>query len=229
MSLEVSAEMARGAASARSPHDVLGLDVGGVLLRSPWELLRERYGDGTNAAKALYGPLSDGTDTAYDEMLAGTITETQYWRHFCEEVRGGLKDFADSEDPVRDLIARSSSPLRQSMIEWVQSFVAAGGSVVTFSNGLYRTLGRAWWQASVPGGIISMHIDASETGIRKPDVRAFRPLLMELEASPSRRAMYVDDNPHYAAAAESTGVPSLWFRITHQSTCLEKMSAFYGR
>lgn len=210
----------------RASASVVGLDVGGVLILSPWELLVRRY-PSHGGILELLGPYSQGTDKTYDAMIAGTISEAEYWQQFSTAIQRLVPTFAASDNPVRDLILCSQSPTRGSLLNWIREFVGVGGLVLTFSNGLFKNLGKRWWADNIPQSLIHKHYDASETGIRKPDVRVFGPLIDYGRDPSTCRVLYVDDNPHYAAAATSIGIPSLWFSAADSEVSLRKMSSFY--
>lgn len=217
-----------GTGAASQSFGILGLDVGGVLLLSPWELLSRLYPTLTATAPNLFGPFSGGADMAYEAMLSGKLSETQYWESFTLEVRRYVRELAGSPNPVRDLILAFPHPIRENMLVWMRSFVALGGRVLTFSNGLYRHLGRTWWADNIPSKLVEAHFDASETGIRKPDVNVFSPLVAITKHLPNLRVLYIDDNPHYLKAAEQAGIPGIWFLAARERMCLEQVSAFYG-
>jgi FMN phosphatase YigB (HAD superfamily) len=215
-------------AAPTSSLGIVGLDVGGVLILSPWELLSQLQPTLTETAPYLFGPFSGGADMTYEAMLSGKVSEMQYWENFASQARREVPDLAGSSNPVRDLLLAFQHPVRQSMLVWMRSFVAQGGRVLTFSNGLYRHLGRTWWVDNVPTTLVEAHFDASETGIRKPDPNVFVPLVSLSNCAPNTRVLYVDDNPHYIRAAESVGIPGIWFLAAREQMCLEQLTAFYG-
>jgi hypothetical protein len=209
-----------------SCHGILGLDVGGVLLLSPWELLLQVVPDPQRIGP-FCGPLSDGADKAYETMLSGRITESQYWEYFSSGVRSCVDALRTADNPVSHLIRNNDQVIRPAMLAWAREFVLSGGALVTLSNGLYRNLGRDWWSQAIPPGLVERHIDALDTGVRKPDVRAFHELLALSKARQTRSVIYVDDNPHYVNAANAAGLAGLWFRITDEHACLTQLSRFY--
>jgi hypothetical protein len=206
---------------------VVGLDVGGVLLRSPWELLSAAWPDVKRTAPSLLGPFSQGRDSLYAAVTRGALSETEYWSRFSVSATRIVPMLKESANPVRDLILASPSPIRMSLIEWIRGFVASNRYVITFSNGLYRNLGKNWWVANIPQRLIHKHYDASETHIRKPDVRVFAPLTDFCRNFEKSTVVYVDDNPHYVSAAKSVGVRGLWFCAANEGRSLRRLTSLF--
>ena len=206
---------------------VLGLDVGGVLIRTPWEIIKSDFPIIAQHEINILGPFSEGTDSQYLRLLAGSLSETEYWHSFRMEVRKRIKHLSKSEDPVRDLIINSDHPFRESIMGWLPTFVSKGGTVYTFSNGLFRILGKRWSELNMPNAVISQHFDASETGIRKPTREAFSPLVDAHNSGNLNRVVYMDDNPYYAAAAASCGIVGLWFSVVKEQASLELLSVYF--
>lgn len=205
----------------------LGVDVGGVIVLSPWELLEQRVPHMRSALCDVMGPFGEGRDAAYQSMLDGRLSESAYWELFVEQVKARVPAFRDSMNPIRDLILEVADPFRASVVVWLRSFVARGSIVYTFSNGLHRNMGRGWFEGRYPPGIVTKHFDALDTGIRKPDRGAYGPLAAFRTGDKAARVAYVDDNPHYAAAAGQLAIAGFWFNPANETASIEAVSTYF--
>lgn len=205
----------------------LGIDVGGVIVLSPWELLEQRVPHLRPALCDVMGPFGEGRDTAYASMLDGRLSESAYWELFVEQVKTRVPAFRDSMNPIRDLILGVADPFRASVIVWLRSFVARGLIVYTFSNGLHRNMGRGWFEDRYPPGIVTKHFDALDTGIRKPERDAYGPLAAFRTGDKLARVAYVDDNPHYAVAAGQLAIAGFWFNLANEAAAIEAVSTYF--
>lgn len=207
---------------------ILILDVGGVIIKSPWELLQESYPDVKNTYPDLLGPLVDINNSEYQKLISGSLSEPDYWINFSSKLQKSFSDFECSKNPIRELILKSKFPIRNELIKLLGFFVLRGGKVITFSNGLYKNLGADWWSKNGPMNLISKHLDASETGMFKPNSLAFRLLLEEIKEYSSNAVLYLDDNPVYVDVAQSIGMQSNIFSITNQQYNLDMITNFFG-
>jgi FMN phosphatase YigB (HAD superfamily) len=206
---------------------LLGLDVGGVLLRSPWELLSEQYPHLPELLPGVFGPLSRGRDALYADFQAGRVSETDYWIYFSDCLVRHTCEFRGSDNPVRTLITASRDPVRAGLRQWLSEFASDGGQIFTFSNGLYRNMGKAWAEAHLPMDLVCGHFDASETKIRKQDERSFAPLLDRMHLHADCATLYVDDNPYYVLVAERAGIPGIVFWATEEERSIALISSFF--
>ena len=174
---------------------VLGLDLGGVIIPA--------FGAGVVCAVAAEA----GTDPAALEAL------------FVRDLREGLWSGEMGEGEFWErLLAAAGLPGREA--EWgarvsglLAPLPAAGrvagwarrARVVALSN--HR---RPWLDAALgPTGLLGAFAEvvvSSETGLVKPDPRAFAPLLRDVEP---RRVLYVDDQAANTRAAAAEGMATI--------------------
>lgn len=204
-------------------NGIFALDIGGVIVRSPWELLDDLYPELRVKSPELLGPITKKADEDYIDLISGAISEPEYWVRFALKTQSSLDDFKESSNPIRDLVLKSNDPLRHSLIHWLERFVRQDGIVITLSNGLYKNLGREWWIENGPVHLISKHFDSLETGLYKPNPDVFRQLLKECEKMGSNLLLYVDDNPIYVAEAIKVGINALQYSIEDQGKSIERI------
>lgn len=203
--------------ASRPDHDVLLLDFGGVCLLNPVELhgyAEEVLGLAAGTLDWL-GPIDPSTDPLWQEMTANTgLTERDYWAARADEV-GKL---AGRTFATRDYMAVLYEPARPELIRpeavaTVQQARAAGYGVSVLTNDLSAFHGHEWQQGIAFFGLVEHLIDCSDTGVLKPDPRAFARACEVLGADPAR-ILFVDDLNHNADGARRFGLDALWFDVS---------------
>lgn len=207
---------------------ILILDVGGVIIKSPWELVKEQFRSTHLKDTRLLGPFEQNSNTEYKKFITGEMSAANYWLFFSKIINSTIDEFNNSSNPIRDLILFSPSPIRKDLLSILKLFIEAGGEIITFSNGLYENLGREWWQQNGPIELVSKHFDCSLLGVLKPKSEAYDEIIKETKNYPKEKVLYLDDNPHYVKAALNLGINSKIFSITNQKQNEKTLMKFIG-
>jgi putative hydrolase of the HAD superfamily len=174
------------------------LDIGGVILRNARELIRARVsreGDAVGAYVAEHD-VAGPDDAQWSAMLRHEITERQYWADRAREIGAvlGHEDWTTRDlmtwlyhDPEADF-------LNDEVVELMVDTVAAGLPLVAFTNDLVDFHGREWADAQDWLKHFDRVVDGSDTGILKPDPRAYD-LAIEATGLPAGQIVYLDDMP----------------------------------
>lgn len=203
-------------APATSSYDCLLLDFGGVCLLNPVELhAKAETALGLEPGTLTWrGPLDPSTDELWRQMVGGEgLTEREYWAIRAAEVG----ELAGREMDVRHYMNVLYLPpddglVRPQCVETVGRAKASGVSVSVLTNDLRAFHGREWEQGITLLSQIDQLVDCSDTGILKPDRRAFQ-RAVEMTGFAADRILFVDDLPLNVAGAEDFGIDALWFDI----------------
>lgn len=193
------------------PFDGLLLDFGHVVLLTPFEvhgIVEQHYGLAPGTLDWL-GPYDPATDPLWVDQQAGRISERDYWRIRAEEVTpGGLREYIRVcyAAPEEDIIRPEAAAL-------VAEAKAAGIRVGVLTNETELFHGREWMDRLAFFAAMDAVIDATVTGILKPDSRAYT-LALEALGLPAERVLFVDDQPANVAGAEAVGIPTVHFDVT---------------
>ena len=196
--------------------DGLLLDVGAVLVRTPFEMHRvseHRYGLPPGSLTWM-GPYDPATDPLWRKMRAGKVSELDYWRQRAEETErragrgGGLQDYMAMcyGGPQSEFVR----PEAQALVDDAR---AAGLRIGILTNETELLQGRAWVERVDILQRADVCVDASVTGVMKPDPGAYGLALDALGLAPER-VLFVDDQPTNVSGAEAVGIPAVHFDPT---------------
>ena len=201
---------------AALPFDGLLLDVGAVVVRTPFEMHRVaevRYGLAPGSLGWM-GPYDPSSDPLWRSMQAGRLSELDYWHQRAEETErragrhGGLQDYMQMcfGGPQSEFVRPEAEAL-------VADARAAGMRIGVLTNETELMQGRAWIDRVDVFRSVDALVDASVTGIMKPDPAAYALALDEL-GLPADRVLFVDDQPKNVAGAEAVGITAVCFDPT---------------
>jgi putative hydrolase of the HAD superfamily len=203
----------------------LMLDFGSVISKSAFENLPlvER-GLGLEAGTLSWrGPLDAEGDPLWRDMLAGRISERQYWGRRAAEIGalvGEEWDIRIFNDRAFAIVG--SAWFREEFVELLAEAQCTGIRSGVLTNELELFHG-AEWLAQVPAlKYIDIIVDATHTKILKPDPRAYKLGLEALRAAPER-TLFVDDQLHNVRGAEAIGIPSLHFDISRPAEMVREI------
>jgi putative hydrolase of the HAD superfamily len=193
--------------------DGLLLDVGAVIVRTPFELHRvaeARYGL-PSGSLGWMGPHDPASDPLWRSMQAGHLSELDYWHRRAEETerlagrRGGLQEYMATcfGGPQSEFVRPEAEAL-------VADARAAGLRIGVLTNETELLQGRDWIERVDVLRSVDALVDASVTGIMKPDPAAYA-LALEALGLPAGRVLFVDDQPRNVAGAEAVGIPAIRF------------------
>jgi putative hydrolase of the HAD superfamily len=203
----------------------LVLDFGGVISRT----LFETHAD-TEAALGLpagtltwRGPFDPASDALWRDMQSGRISERDYWLARTREV-GSL--LGEQWNEMQTLVqrARGAEPdavARPETLALMREAVAAGKRLAILSNELDLFYGAALRQRMAALRDVELIVDATYTGILKPEPRAYALCTQQLGLAPGD-CVFVDDQQRNVDGATAAGMVALWFDVTRpQQSCDE--------
>lgn len=198
--------------------DLLLLDFGGVCLLNPVELHEyaiETLGVDAEALTWL-GPLNPATDPLWESMIAGELTERDYWARRAADV-GAAIDRPDLS--TREYMSLLYEPARPELIRTAATTVvrnarAAGFGVSLLTNDMRAFHGREWESGIDFLSLMDHIVDCSDHPFLKPDRRAFE-LACSTTGVAAERTLFIDDQPGNIAGAVDAGLHTMWFDIAN--------------
>jgi len=212
----MNAPDARAGQVGERPFDALLLDFGNVVSISVFERQRENEAILGLAPGTLdwLGPVDPRTDPLWRRMSAGEISERDYWALRAAEVGRMLGHAAWTPLDFIGAI-RGDDPnraVRECALRTVAQARAAGLRVGVVSNELELFWGRPFMDRLALLREIDVLVDATHTGVLKPDPRAYRAALEALGVA-AGRALFVDDQPRNVEGARAVGMEAIFFDI----------------
>lgn len=207
------------------------LDFGGVISRTLFETHAE-----TERALGLApgtltwrGPFDPDTDALWRDMQAERLSERDYWLARTREVARLVgEDWQRMEDFVKR--ARGADPaavIRPEAVAAIDAAAAAGCRLAVLSNELDLFYG-ADFRARLPLlERFDVIVDATHTGILKPDPRAYRECLDALGMA-AADAVFVDDQMRNVRGAQAVGLPAVHFDVMRPGPSYERALALLG-
>ncbi len=207
------------------------LDFGGVVSRTLFETH-----DLTEAALGLptgsltwQGPFAPDSDTPWRAMQADEMTERNYWGQRTREV-GQLvgEDWTEMSQFVR--AARGADPDAVIRPEFRACIAACKGAdirLAILSNELDLFYGADFREKLPFLKDFEVIVDATYTGILKPDARAYEAVLEEL-ALPASACVFVDDQLRNIKGADAIGLPRVHFDVTSPATSYQEALGLLG-
>jgi putative hydrolase of the HAD superfamily len=209
----------------------LVLDFGGVISRTLFETHAE-----TEAALGLApgtltwrGPFDPAGDPLWQAMQADRISERDYWLARTREV-GRLvgEDWTRMEQFVQR--ARGADPalvIRPEAVQAIGAARAAGCRLAVLSNELDLFYG-ADFRARLPLlAAFELIVDASYTGLLKPDQRAYAAVTEGLGLAPAD-CVFVDDQARNVAGARAAGWQVVQFDVHAPAASYRQALALLG-
>ena len=193
----------------------LVLDFGGVISRTMFEThpITERALGLTPGSLTWRGPFDPASDPLWVDMQENRITERDYWRTRVAEVgslfgeRWEMSDFvrrARGDDPI--------STMRPEAVRTIEAAAAAGKRLAILSNELDLFYGEGFTRRFPLLSDFEVVIDATYTGILKPDPRAYQ-LCLEALKLPADQCVFVDDQRRNIDGAEKAGMSTVHFDV----------------
>ncbi len=201
-------------------YDVLLLDFGGVCLLNPVELhsyAETRLGLEPGSLTWL-GPIDPSTDELWQRMIAGDgLNERGYWAQRAAEVGAA----AGIELDTRGYMTLLFDPPRAGLVRpeataVVEAAKGSGFTVAVLTNDMRAFHGREWEAGIDFLGLVDHIVDCSDTGILKPDPRAYERAISTTGAA-AERTLFVDDQPLNIEGAQAVGMHTHWFDIANAS------------
>ena len=197
------------------------MDFGGVISRTMFETHPM-----TEAALGLpagtlswRGPFDPASDPLWRDMLADKLTERDYWWYRTQEVAKLVgAGWTEMSDFVR--AARGAEPdavIRPEALDAIARVRAAELKLAVLSNELDLFYGETFRERLAVLDDFDAIVDATHTGILKPDPQAYELCCAALDVAP-RDCVFVDDQPRNLRGAESAGMIAVPFDVRDPRT-----------
>ncbi len=194
----------------------LVLDFGGVISRTLFETH-----DLSEAALGLppgtltwRGPFDVASDPLWQAMQADQISERAYWLHRTQEVGRLLgEDWTEMQTLVqRARGADVAAVIRPEAVAAIHRANAAGHRLAILSNELDLFYGADFRQRLPLLEAFDVIVDATHTGILKPDARAYRACQEQLGVA-AQDIVFVDDQWRNVDGAQRCGWRTVHFDV----------------
>lgn len=200
----------------RIEPQALLLDFGSVISTSLFECHRETEEVlGLRAGSLTWlGPIDPSTDTLWRSLLRGEITERDYWATRASELGDALGEPAWDTATMLSRV-RHTDPnhtVRPRIAQLMAATRAAGLRVGILSNELELFYGPKFLSGMAVLRDLDAVVDATHTGILKPDLRAYQ-AAAEALALPPERILFVDDQFRNIAGAVTAGMQVHYFDL----------------
>jgi putative hydrolase of the HAD superfamily len=194
------------------------LDFGGVISKTLFEThdLSEQALGLDPGTLTWRGPFAPATDAAWRSMQAGEMTERDYWSLRMRET-GALVGEDWTEFPQFIARVRGADPaavIRPEALSAIAKAKAAGCRLAILSNELDLFYGKAFRDKLPFLADFDLIVDATYTGILKPDLRAFAFVTDGLRL-PAQACVFVDDQKKNLQGAKDIGMPYVHFDVTN--------------
>jgi putative hydrolase of the HAD superfamily len=192
------------------------LDLGGTVFRSGSEMMG-LFGEAEPAVRevvARRGPLGPERDELWERMLRSEISERDYWQLRSDEMGAALGRDWPIQEFMHTLYSMAGHDIiRPAAAELAADARAAGHRVGVLTNDLRAFHGDTAMASHPFLRNIDAMVDASVTGILKPDPRAYALAASELGADPAD-IVFVDDMPWNVEGARKAGMIALELDLT---------------
>lgn len=204
-------------ADAKKPiGKALVLDFGGVVTRTLFETqdINEKALGVPPGSLNWRGPFDPVKDSLWRDMQAGKISERDYWMHRTRET-GRLvgEDWTEMKQLVQRL--RNDDPniaIRPEALSAIDAVARAGLKLAVLSNELDLFYGVDLRKRLTCLDKFEVIVDATYTGILKPDPRAYGFVTKALNLEPVD-CVFVDDQPKNVAGGIAAGMQCVQFDV----------------
>ncbi len=189
------------------------LDFGGVVIRTPFEMLH-RVGH-----PEWTGPFDPSADRLWLDMQAGDLTEREYWHRRADEV------LPNASDPVSAMMNVLFAPPADDVVR--QEVLVLLGEVdrpAVLTNDLARFHPTEWLEEMGLAKTFDPLIDLSFSGRLKPHPSAYAHA-MERLGVPADQVVFADDQPQNVEGASTFGMRAVWFDVTDPEGSVSRIRA----
>jgi putative hydrolase of the HAD superfamily len=207
------------------------LDFGGVISRMLFEthdLSEQALGlpPGTLTWK---GPFDPATDPLWQDMQADKLSERDYWMARTREV-GRL--LGEDWDRMETFVQRArgadvEAVIRPEAVSLIGAAKAAGKKLAILSNELDLFYGADFRRRLPLLQLFDVTVDATYTGILKPDPRAYSAVTGALDL-PASECVFVDDQKRNADGGVKAGMQVVHFDVLQPVVSFAKARELLG-
>ena len=210
---------------AEPARKALVLDFGGVISRTLFEThdLSEAALGLAPGTLTWRGPFDPASDPLWRAMQADEISERDYWTTRTREV-GRLvgEDWKDMQTFVqRARGADVQAVIRPEAVAAIHAAKAAGCKLAVLSNELDLFYGADFRQRLPLLDLFDVIVDATYTGVLKPDPRAYQDCLSRLGVR-AQQAVFVDDQARNIEGALRCGLQVVHFDVQEPAASYDK-------
>ena len=212
----------------------LVLDFGGVIVRTAFETHAhtERLLGLAPGTLNWHGPFDPDGDPLWRDMLAGRLSERQYWEERTRQIaRLSNRPWTSPQDYMRNTQAVAPEvSIRAEALAAIRRASQAGVRLALLSNEMDLFFGADFRQRLPVMPLFDAVIDATYSGILKPDARAYQAAAAAI-GLPLDQCLMVDDQPRNVAGALAAGMQALafdvlapalsWQRVLHRLGLIE--------
>jgi len=209
----------------------LVLDFGGVISRTLFEThaLTEEALALPRGTLTWRGPFDLASDPLWRDMQADKLSERDYWMARTREVGTLVGERWDAMETFVQR-ARGADPeaaIRPEALTAIEAARHAGCRLAILSNELDLFYGADFRRRLPFMAAFDVVVDATHTGILKPDARAYRQCLDEL-GLPAEACVFVDDQLRNIAGAERVGLRCVHFDVMQPAASYAQALALLG-
>lgn len=214
-----------------STTQALVLDFGGVISRTLFEThaLTEEALALPRGTLTWRGPFDLASDPLWRDMQADKLSERDYWMARTREVGALVGERWDAMETFVQR-ARGADPeaaIRPEALAAIEAARRAGCRLAILSNELDLFYGADFRRRLPFMAAFDVVVDATHTGILKPDARAYRQCLDEL-GLPAEACVFVDDQLRNIAGAERVGLRCVHFDVMQPAASYARALALLG-
>lgn len=209
----------------------LVLDFGGVVTRTLFEThpLSEKALGLVPGTLTWLGPFDPDNDAEWRAMQAEEISERDYWAIRMKETAGMVgeswTEFHEFVQRVRGSDAEAA--IRPEALETIYKAADNGIKLAILSNELDLFYGKEFRETLKFLGDFDAIVDATYTGILKPDPRAYA-LVTDALGISAEHCVFVDDQIKNVRGASSAGMSAVHFDVTHPKESYQEVQKKLG-
>lgn len=195
------------------PAELRGLllDIGGVVHSTAMHLVG-RLAEQEPAMQPVLeriGGIASDRDELWQRMLRRQVTEREYWAQRAAEFGAAVGEAWDTRAMMHRLYELPKQDwLRAETVELMTAAKAAGLRLGALTNDMTAFHGPGWVEQQEHLKLFDVIVDASLTGVMKPDPRAFG-LAAAALGLPAEQIVFLDDMPWNVEGARQAGMTAV--------------------
>lgn len=209
----------------------LVLDFGGVVSKTMFEThaLSEKALGLPAGTLGWQGPFDPVNDPLWQKMQRDEISERDYWHRRTSEVASLLgEEWTEMQTFVQR--ARGADPdaiVRPEARRAISAIHAAGYRLAVLSNELDLFYGADFRRKLPMLDVFELIVDATYTGILKPDPRAYQ-MVSDGMNLPLSACVFVDDQLRNITGAQRAGMRTVHFDVTNPEKSYAEALNYFG-
>jgi putative hydrolase of the HAD superfamily len=205
------------------------LDIGGVVLQGGTKLM-DLLADEEPRLRPIVERRAIGTDRddRWQQMLRSEITERGYWAELAAELGAAVGQRWDTRTMINLMYDRPAEEwLNHDVVALMLDAKAAGLALGALTNDLADFHGTEWVEKQDWLRPFDVIVDASSTGVLKPDPRAFTAGAEALGLAPAE-IVYLDDMPWNVEGGRRAGLQAIQVSLTDAAPAVAAARARLG-